>query len=347
MNTSKEPLYYNVLAVWAEGEYGKLKKLKRSSPTWQVAYEKARAIGSVPPLEMEEEWEKLQELGLRLTLFEDDDYPPLLREIHTPPFGLYVRGELPQKNSNAIAIVGTRRATPEGKDIAKSFAKELSFCGFVIVSGLAFGIDAAAHTGALDEKGVCIAVLANGLDSVYPHTNKNLAEKILGSGGGIISEYPIGSPPFGYRFIERNRIISGFSKGTLVIEVPDNSGSLATARFALEQNRDVFVTPGPINHPNFFGSHSLIRQGAELVTTPEHILLHYGFTQKEKKALEENLLSPEETLILEALRNVSYALDVDKITDVTKLEPRVVSQTLSFLLIKDLIKESGNGYIMN
>ena len=183
-----------------------------------------------------------------------------------------------------IAIVGTRRATPEGKIIAKRFARELTSYGIPIASGLAFGIDAAAHEECVATGGATIAVLAGGLDAIYPGSNAALAQKILARHGCIISEYPLGSPPLPYRFLERNRIISGISRGTLVVEAPENSGSLATARYALEANREVFVVPGSTLHPNFKGSHRLIRQGAELVTTPEEIFEAYGITREEKNA---------------------------------------------------------------
>ena len=200
----------------------------------------------------------------------------------------------------AIAIVGTRRATPDGKSTARRFAAELARAGIVIVSGLAFGVDAAAHEGCLDAEGKTVAVLACGLANIYPRNNEPLAKKILAQGGAIISEYPPDMPAYPSRFLERNRIVSGLSKGTLVIEAPERSGSLATARFALEQNRDVFVVPGPIAHPNFKGSHALIRQGAELVTTPEDILESYGIA-REKSIGAEFAGTPEEKAILEFL----------------------------------------------
>ena len=214
------------------------------------------------------------------------------------------------------------------------------------MSGLAFGVDAAAHEGCLDAGGKTIAVLACGLANIYPKNNDVLAKKIVATGGTIISEYPPDMPAYKVRFLERNRIVSGLSKGALVIEAPERSGSLATARFAFEQNREVFVIPGPISHPNFRGSHALIRQGAELVTQPEDVLESCGIT-KEKEAAMPFAGTPEEKAVMQFLATCAVPADIDKITEATKLEPHIANQTVSFLLIKGAIKEVGPGYVIH
>lgn len=336
----EEALYYNAVAVALEGDYRRIAKLAQRFPDWKSTYDSFRQNDSPP--DAEAAWKLLGAIGVRLVLLGDEAFPPILREIHHPPFGIYLLGELPSENT--MAIVGTRRATPDGKLIAKRFARELARGGFTIVSGLALGIDAAAHEGCLEAKGRTIAVLASGLNAIYPATNENLGRKIIENGGAIISEYPLDSSPLPYRFLERNRIVSGLSKGVLVVECPKESGSLATARFALEQNRDVFVVPGNISHPNFFGSHALIRQGAELVTMPEDIFESYGIIREEKMSHEENVGTPEEKLVLKALRSISAPADVDKIIEMTTLEPRIINQALSFLLIKNVIRETEEGY---
>lgn len=272
----------------------------------------------------------------------DAGYPPLLAEIADRPKEIYILGELPARDS--LAIVGTRRATSEGKNIARRFARELTQSGFAIVSGLAFGIDAAAHEGCLDAGGPTVAVLAGGLSDIYPHEHARLAEKILTNGGAIVSEYPPGMPPLPHRFLERNRIISGLSRGVLIVEAPTGSGSLVTARLALEQNRDIFVVPGPITHRNFHGSHSLIRQGAELVTTPHEILEAYGLSREEKISIAARGATKEEMLILKALAESGAPMDVDKIIAMTKLEPQIINQRLALLAMKDLVREGGEGY---
>ncbi|MGC9968449.1 MAG: DNA-processing protein DprA [Minisyncoccia bacterium] len=339
----EEAFYYNAVAAAVAGDYGKIAKLKKKFGDWKNAHE---ALGKLcaHPIEPEREWEKLTRANVQLILFADDHYPTLLGEITDHPFGIYIRGTLPPRDARFIAIVGTRRATPDGKSIARRFARELVPSGFAVVSGLAFGIDAAAHEGCLEARGITIAVLAGGLNAIYPQENDRLAAKIFESGGAIVSEYPLGSPPYPGRFLERNRIISGLAQGVIIIEAPKGSGSLATARRALEQNRDVFVVPGPVTHPNFAGSHQLIRQGAELVTAAEEILEAYGVTRKEKIAAQENTVSPEEKLILKALQEVRKPVDVDKIAAITKLKAPTANRTLSFLLLKNLVKEKGGGY---
>ncbi|MCR4260962.1 MAG: DNA-processing protein DprA [Candidatus Colwellbacteria bacterium] len=210
-------------------------------------------------------------------VFGGSEYPKLLGEISDAPALIYVRGEL-KLDRPLIAVVGTRQATTEGKKIAEEFSKELARAGFGIISGLALGIDASAHKGALDAQGSTIAVLGNGIDDIYPPENRELADRILGSDGAIISEYGPGEPIEKTNFIQRNRIISALSIAVLVIEAPIHSGALVTARTGGEQGKDVFVVPGPIGNPNFEGSHKLIRDGAILVSSVEDILEDLNLT---------------------------------------------------------------------
>jgi DNA processing protein len=336
----QEAFYYNAANVALQTEWSHLHRLKARSGSWENAWRQIQP--EFPGLEPEAEWRKLAAAGTRLLLQEDEEYPFLLREIPCPPLGLYIRGTLPPRES--VAVVGTRKATEEGRETAKEFARRLSEAGLGVVSGLALGIDAAAHEGAL-EHGKTWAVLANGPDRVYPGLHLKLGARIIESGGGILSEYPPGSPPLQYRFLERNRIVSGLCRGTLVIEVPENSGALVTAKFALDQNRDVFVVPGPAKHPNFRGSHSLIRAGAELVTQPEDILISLGIPEK---PVQGTLLSSaEERTILGILSQAGKPLNIDKIIELTNLETHAVNQVLSFLIIRGVAKESGEGYELN
>lgn len=278
----------------------------------------------------------------------DPRYPESLGEISDPPETLYIKGALPREDVPMIAIVGTRRATPGGKQTAKAFASALARRGFAIVSGLAFGIDAASHEGCLDAGGITIAVLACGVDRVYPRSNERLGEQILTGSGAIVSEYPPGTEPLAYRFLERNRIVSGLCRGVLVVECPDGSGSLVTARLAAEQGRDVFVVPGPISHPNFAGSHELIRKGAELVTKPEDILEAWEISgETDEERLMTNDITDEERIILTFLEKIRIPADVDKIIEMTKLDPQTVNRTVSFLYIKEAIKETPSGYVLN
>ena len=202
------------------------------------------------------------------------DYPEQLRNIYDPPLRLYVLGNKEILKEKGIAVVGTRNPTEYGKKVAIQFAKQLSEKGINIISGLAVGIDTCAHLGNLQvyNKAKTIAVLGNGLDEIYPKENINLAKQIIKSGGCIISEYPIGTKPEKLHFPQRNRIISGLSKGVLVIEAREKSGSLITADFALEQGKEVFAVPGDMGKLTSVGTNNLIKQGAKLVTKYEEIL---------------------------------------------------------------------------
>ena len=285
----------------------------------------------------------------------DSQYPLLLNKIPNPPKKIHLLGNLPNQNSPYIAIVGTRKATTEGRLIAKKIAQKLAELGAVIVSGLAMGIDTAAHEGALAGNGKTVAVLACGLNEIYPRQNENLAQKILEANGVIISEYPIGTPAYPDQFLARNRIVSGLSVATIVIEAPIDSGALVTARLAAEQGREVFIIPGPINHPNYNGSHKLIRDGARLVNSIEDILEDLGSEilnskiqilnkSQTSKSKIQNIEDKSQLLILKVIQEAGKPLNIDKIIEITKLEPQIVSQTIAILTIQEIIKETEKGY---
>jgi len=218
----------------------------------------------------EQEGEKAGDLGIRILDILHSEYPPLLREIFDPPIILYIKGkgwksELPQ-----LAIVGTRRPTGYGLNCAERVAEDLSSRGLAITSGLARGIDAAAHRGAL-RGGVTYAVFGCGLDTIYPRENRKLAE-LTEEKGALVAEFPLGTPPSPENFPIRNRIIAGMSLGVVVVEAAEYSGSLITARLAIDSNREVFAIPGNITSPNSFGPHVLIRQGAKLVASWQDVV---------------------------------------------------------------------------
>jgi len=280
---------------------------------------------------------------------EDINYPPLLKEIKNAPKELFYQGCLPTKDELAIAFVGTRKASEEGCILARQISFELAKRGFVIVSGLAFGIDAASHRGALDVPQKTVAVLGSGLNVIYPPSHRALAALILEKGGCLISEYEKDEPPLPYRFLERNRIISGLCVATVIIEAPKRSGALSTARFAYEEGREVFVFPGNVKNKNYEGSHMLIRNGARLVTESEDILedlapilKNYGFTlpyiNKEQEIFDE-----KEILILEALKGNNY-LTIDKLAEITKLEIQEINEKLTFLFITGKVEEKNGAY---
>jgi len=203
---------------------------------------------------------------------QDEEYPKLLKEIYDPPICLYIRGNKQILNNESIAIIGCREASNYGLKVANEFAYNISKQNINVISGLARGIDSEAHLGAVRANQKTIAVLGNGLDTIYPKENIKLVQNILNSGGAIISEYPLGTKPKKENFPARNRIISGMSKGLLVVEAKEKSGTLITVDFALEQGRDVFVIPGNINSINSFGTNDLIKQGAKLVTSWEECI---------------------------------------------------------------------------
>jgi len=208
-------------------------------------------------------------------------WPDLLCHIPDPPVLLFVRGRICAVNRPSIAVVGSRNASPQGRDRARAFARAIAETGVSVVSGLASGIDASSHVGALSvaqarSQALTVAVMATGPDRIYPRRHSKLASKIIES-GALVTEYRCGTPPFGYHFPHRNRIVSGLARATLVVEAALKSGSLITARLAAEQGRDVFAVPGPPDSPNSRGCHELIRSGAGLVEYPEQFLEDSGF----------------------------------------------------------------------
>lgn len=222
-----------------------------------------------PDVEKDLRWLTLP--GHHALTLHSPEYPPWLREIHTPPPILHVLGDTSCLSNPQIAVVGSRNPTPAGLELAHDFSVDLVHHGFAVTSGLAAGIDAAAHRGALMADGITIAVAGTGLDRVYPARHEKLAAEIQRT-GAVVSEFPLGSPPLPESFPRRNRIISGLSRGTLVVEAALHSGSLITARAALDQGREVFAIPGSIHNPCARGCHALIRQGAKLVESIHDIL---------------------------------------------------------------------------
>jgi len=226
------------------------------------------------------EW--LRASGARLLLWGEDDYPPQLAAIPGAPAALYVLGEVAVLTAAQLAMVGARKASPLGRAIARDMAGGLAWAGLIITSGLAAGIDAASHEGALTAGGRTVAVLGTGLDRVYPAENARLAGRIRAA-GALVSEFPPGTGPQRQNFPRRNRVISGLALGTLVVEADDRSGSLITARRALDQGREVFAVPGSIRSPLSRGCHRLIREGAHLVEEPANVLAELRIYNKNQR----------------------------------------------------------------
>jgi DNA processing protein len=271
---------------------------------------------------------------------ENGNYPKRLREIKDPPKILYCLGEI-KSEENCFAIVGARKCTNYGKEIAYRIASDLTEAGLAIVSGFAPGIDTIAHKAAIERGKRTIAVLGTGIDekSIYPKSNLKLIDKILENGGAIISEFEPGTHGTKYTFPQRNRIISGLSLGVLVVEAKMQSGALITANYAKEQGRKIFAVPGSIFSQASKGCHFLIKNGAKLVESAEDILEELGIGKKEVERREIKGKTPEENLILEVLKE--GALDVEKIIEKTKLPPSKVASILSILEIEGKIKNLG------
>ncbi len=286
----------------------------------------------------DEQMELLLKQNIKTLSLGDDDYPKLLKEIADPPLILFIKGNLKTRN-NIFAIVGARRPTYYGISAATSLSEKIAQAGMVIVSGMAIGIDTLAHRGALNVGGRTIAVLGSGIDdsSIYPSSNRNLALKILENDGALVSEYPPGYPIYKTNFPERNRIISGLSRGVLIVEARIRSGALITANFALEQNREVFAVPGDINRKESEGSNNLIKQGAKLVTSQQDVLEEFGIEGEPVQKIKAD--TEEEAKILEVLKDGPF--HIDSIAKKAGLTISETSSTLSLMEIKGKVSNLG------
>jgi DNA processing protein len=299
-------------------------------------------------IDVEEELRLCRENDIQIITTRDEAYPRVLLEIEDPPPTLFVRGELTPPDALAIAVVGSRHATRYGTTQSTKLAAGLARAGLTIVSGLARGIDAAAHRGALDAEGRTIAVLGGGLLNLYPPENAKLADDIA-QHGAVLSEAPPRFAPTSGSFPQRNRIISGLSLGTIIVEASDRSGALITARHAMEQGREVFAVPGRIDSRASRGCHALIRDGAKLVECPEHVLEELGPLVSAAPQEDGTVLRhPAELQLNDTERTVLQAIDteptqIDAVVQETGLPIHRVLSTLSVLEMRRLIvRTSGN-----
>ena len=295
-------------------------------------------------IDLSAELAKIDRAGARLLTPEDDDYPALLKTSADPPLALYVKGTLTAQDDRALAIVGTRRATRYGRDSAAFFARELTRQGVTIVSGLAHGIDAAAHRGALDAGGRTLAVLGCGIDRVYPADHAELARQIS-QHGALISEFPMGSKPEARHFPRRNRVISGISLGVLVAEAPDKSGALITADYAAEQGREVFAVPGSIFNAVANGTNRLLQDGAKLVMSVEDILdeLNIAYHKVEARTLTRQIAptGQRERALLKFLH--LEPLHIDELVRRSGFPTADVMSTLTLLELQGYVEGDGRG----
>ncbi|MBA4137383.1 MAG: DNA-protecting protein DprA [Opitutus sp.] len=315
----------------------------------------AALVGWQAHFDLAREEERLAQAGATFITARDAGYPPLLKEINDPPIGLYRKGSH-EFGEPCIAIVGSRRTTLYGQAVAKKLGAELARLGFCVTSGLARGIDTAAHEGALSVGGKTAAVLGTGIDIIYPSENLDLYRRIAESGGAVLSEFPFGRKADRQSFAMRNRIVSGMSQAIVVVESDVDGGAMITARFAGEQGRLIFAVPGRIDQPSSAGCHQLIRDGATLLTSVDDLLseLNYlsGFQPGRIPAepgapsvLEQmsaaNLSDPERQ-VLECFRGGAM-LGIDAITGITSLGSPAVSAALMMLELKKLVSKRADG----
>jgi DNA processing protein len=297
-------------------------------------------------ISIDRELDIIERHGCQVITIQDESYPANLKAIYDPPQVLYVKGDLLPTDSLAVSVVGTRTASSYGKMAAEKISNHLAARNVTVISGMAYGIDAAAHKGALSAGGRTIAIMGNGLDIVYPSRNASLLEKIIGSGAAI-SEFPMGTPPLKNNFPRRNRVISGLSLGTLVVEAPKRSGALITAYYALDQGREVFAVPGQIFSEMSGGTHDLIKQGAKLVESVDDILDElpsYALqpvTEEDVRIEEERMelqLSEEEKAVWKVIG--SSLIHIDDVSRQSALPPYKVSAALVMLELKGLVQQS-------
>ena len=288
----------------------------------------------------------------RFVPYFSDEYPKQLREIPDFPYAIYVKGRLPGEEQKNVALIGARRCTPYGEKYAIDFARALAECGVGIISGMARGIDGMGHRGALLAGGQTYAVLGSGVDVCYPREHIGLYTDILEQGGGILSEQPPGTAPLPKNFPARNRIISGLSDAVLVLEAGEKSGSLITVDMALEQGRDVYALPGPVNSTLSYGCNRLIRQGAGLLLSPDSLIEEWNlkktrnFCGSKKEIKNEKTLESTEKLVYSCLG--LYPKDLNQLVRETKLDIKDVLEKLISLELQGLICEiSKNHYIIS
>lgn len=355
LNTVEEKIYGNALNLVPElGAVSILKLFKffgDFQTAWQAPPAQLRSSGlqqkpiealmvQRPNINPEQAWTRVQKAGIDILLLGEKNYPALLTEIPSPPPILYCRGNPGALNRNALAVVGSRKMTPYGKRAVQDLISQLTGAGLNIVSGLAYGIDAESLQMALSMNSQPVAVLATPIDdaSITPRANFLLGQKIIRQ-GCLISEYPLGAPVFKTNFPVRNRIIAGLTLGTLVVEADEDSGSLITARYALDFNREVFAVPGSIYSPVSRGANALIKQGARLVTSAQDIIAELNLDVTLDTELRHEAATAEEAAMLKLL--ASEPVHVDDLVRTLKSSVAQVNTMLTMLELKGRVKNTG------
>jgi len=325
--------------AWKAGE----SDLARAGMEESVIDEILRTRSSI---DLDKEMEKIGKEGIKLLTIKDEEYPKNLKEIYSPPFLLYMRGEIKNEDEYAVAVVGSRKCSDYGRQVTEQLCTELARNNITIISGLASGIDSYAHQSVVSTKeGRTIAVMGCGIDNntIYPASNRSLAQRIITGRGAIISEYPVATPPLKQHFPARNRIISGLSLGVLVVEASEVSGALITAKYALEQGRDVFAIPGSLYNKNAVGPNSLIKMGAKLVEKAEDILEELNIKNVSEK-LEIKEIVPENKQEKEVLKHLELEpIHIDELARLTKINISELNSLLMTMEMKGIIRNVGSG----
>ncbi len=330
----------NYFSSMKEAYQANIGELKHAGIEEKIAQEFITARIDINP---EQLLEKMEREKINIITINDQFYPKLLKEIYDPPPLLYYRGQIENLNQFNLAVVGSRKYSSYGQQVTSKLVGDLTQNNITIVSGLALGIDTLAHNTTLDSGGKTIAVLGSGLDqqSIYPSSNRYLANKIVESGGIVFSEFPLSALPMKHHFPQRNRIIAGLCLATLVIEASEKSGALITARYALEQNREVFAVPGSIFAVNSIGTNNLIKLGAKVVSTVSDIIETLDLTQV-AEYIDNKKIIPESTEEESILLHLSHEpIHIDELIKLTKFDASVINSTLTIMEMKGMIKNLG------
>ena len=322
----------DVQSAWLAPEY----QLQSAGLSQKLSQQLSIVRGQVSLGKLEEQ---IQKSGFQVLTWDDQDYPEQLRLITQSPFVLYIKGTLKKEDVWAVAIVGTRRFTDYGRQVAEEISRVLAEHGISVVSGLARGIDGIVHRSALEAGGRTLAVLGSGLDHIYPPEHKLLAEQISQQ-GALLSDYPLGTPPDGSNFPPRNRIISGLSKAIIIIEAGVKSGALITANYAAEQGKEVFAVPGKTTAPMSKGTNLLIKQGAHPLLEPQDILDLLSLSLLSKQKLIRKILpgDPREAQIYQVVGD--EPLHVDEISTLTKMPIEQITSTLALMELKGMVRKT-------
>lgn len=304
-------------------------------------------IKKTKEVDLEKAKEVLKKCGAKVLFGDDPMFPESLKKIDDAPLFLFAKGDFSKLKRKSLAVVGSRTVSPEGKWACENLLPEIISSGFTLVSGMAAGVDTLAHKAALQNNGSTVAFWGTGIDLIYPSINRNLATEIMNN-GVVFSEFPLGTPPNPYNFPRRNRLVSGYSDGVLVVEGKEKSGSLITAEFAMEQGKEVFAVPGPIRSPLSHGPHKLIQEGAKLAQKSSDILEEFGVGQESLflESTEKRDVLPEHPEERKVYESLTYSpTPFDTVCEKTGFASSQLSSLLMMMSLNGVVEEVGNGWV--